>query len=140
MPTPTNRRFSKMDWLKRITGLKGASLQVLVAVYNHTDALGRNAFPGLKLLSEETGLRVPTVSTTIQTLKADGWIREVEKGSNLARRNSVYELVPDAPKPPDVSAVAEPVISARPEVSVSAVAEANQILYQIMESFRSTKT
>ncbi|WP_238233013.1 helix-turn-helix domain-containing protein [Mycobacterium avium subsp. hominissuis] len=101
--------FSKLTWLKRTDGHKftGTEFRVLVALYNHTDAQGRNAFPGLDLLVEETGYRKSGISEAISSLKARGWIRETRKGSGLSGKASSFDLVPDAPKPPNSSAVAE---------------------------------
>ncbi|WP_170924269.1 helix-turn-helix domain-containing protein, partial [Mycobacterium avium] len=100
--------FSKLTWLKRTDGHKftGTEFRVLVALYNHTDAQGRNAFPGLDLLVEETGYRKSGISEAISSLKARGWIRETRKGSGLSGKASSFDLVPDAPKPPNSSAVA----------------------------------
>ncbi len=121
--------FSKLTWLKRTDGHKftGAEFRVLIALFNHSNADGTNAHPGLKLLAEETVYRKSGVSEAITSLKARGWIRETSRGSGYTGNASVFELVPDAPSSsaqpeqpdPSSSAVAEPPTepstSARPE-------------------------
>lgn len=129
--TPVDKPiFSKLDWLKRTHGhkLTLAEFRVLMAVYCHTDGSGKNAYPGLSLIAEEACVAIPTASSAIKSLKAAGWLREVSRGSGVSGRNSVYELVQDAPSPPSISAGDEPSTSASAEMSTSACAETNQVL------------
>ena len=92
-------RLSKLTWLKRTNGhdFTPTEFRVLVAVFNHTDADGRKAHPGLKLLAQETGAAASTASEALSALKRKGWIRETGRGSGRTRRASEFELVPDAP-------------------------------------------
>lgn len=92
-------RLSKLTWLKRTNchDFTPTEFRVLVAVFNHTDADGRKAHPGLKLLAQETGAAQSTVSEALSGLKRKGWIRETGRGSGRTRRASEFELVPDAP-------------------------------------------
>jgi hypothetical protein len=97
--------FSKLNWLKRTNGhkFKPAEFRVLIAIYNHTDGQGQRAFPGLKLLAEETGHSKSTVSEAVTALRNAGWITETSRGSGVSGNASVLALVPDAPNPPSSS-------------------------------------
>lgn len=130
MTSVDNQNFSKLDWLKRTNGHKfsGSEFRVLVAIYNHTNADGKSAYPGLKLLIKETGYVQSAVSAAITSLKARGWIHEVSRGSNLTGRNSKYDLIPEAPCPPGTSSPEELHVSSPEEVRVSSPEETNQIL------------
>lgn len=98
-------KFSKLTWLKRTNGhkFKPAEFRVLIAIFNHTNEHGQRAFPGLKLLAEETGHSKSTVSEAVTALRHAGWITETSKGSGVSGNASVLALVPDAPNPPSSS-------------------------------------
>jgi hypothetical protein len=93
--------ISKLLWLKRTDGHKftGAEMRVLLAIFNHSGADGTNSHPGLKRLMAETCYGKAAVSTAVTALKARGWIRETSKGSGVSGNASVFELIPDAPRP-----------------------------------------
>lgn len=105
MTTPSRPKFSKLTWLKRTDGhdFTGAEFRVLVAIFNHTNAHGQNAYPGVARLIQETVYVESAVKGAIKGLKARGWIHEVSRGNNVTGRKSVYDLIPDAPRPPVTS-------------------------------------
>lgn len=94
--------FSKLNWLKRTDAhkLTGAEVRVLLSIFNHADGeTGRNAHPGVELMSQETTYRKSGVSEAVASLKALGWIHETYRGNGKARLASVFDLIPDAPNP-----------------------------------------
>jgi len=92
-------KFSKLTWHKRTHGheFTGAEFRVLMSIFDHSDAYGRNSHPGLKLLMAETGYSKSAISEALKALQVRGWITQSRRGSGVSGRASVYELVPDAP-------------------------------------------
>jgi len=92
-------KFSKLTWHKRTHGHEfiGAEFRVLMSIFDHSDAYGRNSHPGLKLLMAETGYSKSAISEALKALQVRGWITQSRRGSGVSGRASVYELVPDAP-------------------------------------------
>jgi hypothetical protein len=104
MPEPM-AELSKLKWLKRTHGYKftGAELRVLLSIFNHSGADGRNAHPGVKRMVDETGYSRAAVSLAVSSLKDQGWITETYRGNGVSGNASVFDLVPDAPNPPSMS-------------------------------------
>src|SRR6478735_5567634 len=98
--------FSKLTWLKRTNGHKftGAEFRVLVSLFNHSDQHGHKAFPGIKGMMAETGYGKTAVIEAVASLKESGWITERHKGSGVSGNASMFDLVPDAPRPPSRTA------------------------------------
>lgn len=98
----TTGKFDKFAWLKRTDGHKftGAEFRVLVSIFNHADGhTGREAYPGIDLMAEETTYRRTGVSEAVASLRAKGWIHETYRGNGRAMKASSFDLVPDAPNP-----------------------------------------
>ncbi|MGW6424011.1 helix-turn-helix domain-containing protein [Nocardia sp. NPDC055053] len=93
--------FSKLTWLKRTNGHKftATEMATLVAIFNYTNEQGKNAFPGMKRLCEDTCRSRGQVSEAVKSLRLRGWITEVSRGSGISGNASRYELIPDAPNP-----------------------------------------
>lgn len=130
-----SQKFSKLTWLKRTNGhaFKPADFRVLVSIYNHSDAVGRNSYPGRDRIAQETCLMPSTVSEAVQRLIAAGWIREADRGNGVTGRYSKYELVPHAPAL-SMSAHDDIGMSASEDIGMSAPADTNQILLPDHES------
>ncbi|MGW9264934.1 helix-turn-helix domain-containing protein [Gordonia terrae] len=88
--------FSKFEWLKAATGngLTGSQWEVLVWVWNHTDADGANAFAGAERVAADTAKNEKTVRRALADLTKRGiLIRDTTGGRRgEARFASRYRL------------------------------------------------
>lgn len=88
--------FSKFEWLKAATGngLTGSQWEVLVWVWNHTDANGANAFAGAERVAADTAKNEKTVRRALADLTKRGiLIRDTTGGRRgEARFASRYRL------------------------------------------------
>lgn len=78
-------------------------MRVLLSIFNHSNAEGREAYPGRDRMVEETGYCKSAVSAAVTNLKNRGWIIERERGSSVSGKTTVFDLVPDAPRLPGMS-------------------------------------
>ncbi|WP_225422056.1 helix-turn-helix domain-containing protein [Mycobacteroides chelonae] len=124
-----NRKFSKLEWLKRTNGHKFtlSEFRVILSIFNHSNEAGEDSYPGSERIAEEACITRTTASEAVRSLIERGWIREVEKGSGYARKYSRYALVPDAPHAHS-SSPADTHMSPVDDTYMSALADTNQIL------------
>jgi len=86
------RKGEKFMWFKQLPGTKFSSCDfaVALAIANRTNEMGKNSYPALKTLVEETGRSNASVVRSIENVIASGLIAKVRTGGG--RVSNEYEL------------------------------------------------
>ncbi|NIL74421.1 hypothetical protein RhoFasB10_00505 [Rhodococcus sp. B10] len=96
--TSPNPGHSKLRWYTslRNADLTNAEFRVLVVLSTFTDGSMGNAFPGLRVLAEQSCVSEQTTKHALRSLRLKGWIELSERGGNQVGkgRANVWRLLP----------------------------------------------
>lgn len=90
-----------LDAVQSTAGPRSTVRHLCLCLASHMDADGERCFPGMRLIAEEMGVRLGTVSVLVREAKAAGWL-DVEERRKGRRGGTFFVYRPAIPDPESV--------------------------------------
>lgn len=93
-------KFNKFRFLKMLHGSDfgdGGEYRVLVTLLDFADEHGKNAYPGVRALSDACAMGQSTVRRHLESLRTKGWIHQESRGRGSSANRSGYSFSFEVP-------------------------------------------
>lgn len=93
-------KFNKFKFLKMLHGCdfgEGGEYRVLVTLLDFADENGKNAYPGVRALSDACAMGQSTVRRHLESLCTKGWIHQESRGRGSSANRSGYSFPSEVP-------------------------------------------
>ena len=87
-------------WVRDLRGVNASKKAILFCLADHADKFGKNCYPGLELISLESGLSRRAVISNIKEMESSGLIEKIGRpGEGGGRKSNLYHLPIDVRQP-----------------------------------------